>query len=113
MTPPTQTQLKIPNFKSLPTNSLHPRYSAWIWGEDDQLGTLNFLTPESVTRAAGEIQTGLRVGLDWELRLSSAPAEFRQHLKHEIFQIGPNVNVCGFTLAKSLYIVKPSRFHVC
>src|SRR5690606_29513635 len=28
------------------------------WGPDDQLGTLNFITPESVAAAAAEIRTG-------------------------------------------------------
>lgn len=83
----------IPHFKDLPLDPSHPPHSAWIWGADDQLGALNFLTAESVTRAATEIQLGERIGLDWPLHLSCVPSSFRQRLKHEIFQIAPNVNV--------------------
>jgi hypothetical protein len=86
------TRAHVP-FKSLPLDKTHPAYSAWIWGPDDQLGTLNKLTSDAVTYAAKEIRTGLRVGLDWPLHLSGVEAGFRERLKHEIFQIGPNVNV--------------------
>lgn len=40
------------------------RYSNWgRWGENDQLGTMNLLTPERVRAAAQEIQTGEVISL--------------------------------------------------
>ncbi|KIW44437.1 uncharacterized protein PV06_02908 [Exophiala oligosperma] len=88
----TQAQPRIPQFKDLPVDASHPPHSAWIWGPDDQLGTLNFLTKSAVLQGASEMKIGERIGLDWSLNLSNVPADFRQGLKHEIFQIGPNVN---------------------
>src|SRR5919202_6605555 len=38
---------------------LQARYSNWgRWGPDDQLGTLNFVTPEMVRAAAGLVRSG-------------------------------------------------------
>ena len=37
------------------------------WGDDDQLGTLNLITPEVVTKAAGCVRTGKRFSLAWPL----------------------------------------------
>jgi kynurenine formamidase len=39
--------------------ALTRRFSNWgRWGEDDELGTLNFITPDHVSRAANEVRTG-------------------------------------------------------
>jgi kynurenine formamidase len=44
--------------------SLAKKYKNWgRWGDDDQLGTLNFITPSAVTRAAGEIKKGRPISL--------------------------------------------------
>lgn len=55
----------IPPFESLPLGRNDPRWSAWgLYGETDELGTLNRLTDERVALAAGgEIRTGARYGL--------------------------------------------------
>jgi kynurenine formamidase len=37
------------------------------WGEGDQLGTLNLITPEVVRRAAGCVRSGKRFSLAWPL----------------------------------------------
>jgi hypothetical protein len=65
----TKRPSTIPPFSSLPLNPGDPPFSAWgLYGKDDQLGTLNRLTPEIVTAAAREeIKTGVRIGLDWPL----------------------------------------------
>jgi len=40
-------------------DSLVEKYKNWgRWGKDDQLGTLNFITPSAVTRAKSEINSG-------------------------------------------------------
>lgn len=39
-------------------------YRNWgVWGEDDVLGTLNFITPEARVRAAGLVRTGQAISL--------------------------------------------------
>ncbi|KAL2826210.1 hypothetical protein BDW59DRAFT_161049 [Aspergillus cavernicola] len=50
--------MDVPRFSSLPLNPAHPQHSAWaVWGEQDELGTLNHLTPEVVVAAKDEIQS--------------------------------------------------------
>lgn len=85
----------FPNFSELPLDPSHPPYSAWgIWGKDDELGTLNHLTPERTVEAAKLIQTGTRVGLNWALeQMDYAGEGFRQVLEHEIYELGENMNV--------------------
>jgi kynurenine formamidase len=64
--------------------SLFDRLSNWgRWGEDDQSGTLNLLSPESVRAAAGLIRSGRRVHCARALKIGSAAtpgAEFLHHM---------------------------------
>jgi len=85
----------FPKFADLPLESNHPSHSAWgLWGPDDELGTLNHLTPERTVDAAKLITTGTRVGLNWALeQMDYAGDNFRQVLKHEIYELGKNMNV--------------------
>ncbi|KAI4189471.1 MAG: hypothetical protein L6R41_001433 [Letrouitia leprolyta] len=57
-------QSVLPEFDSLPLHPEDPPHSAWgLYEPNDQLGSLNRLTDETVTRAAREeIQTGSRYG---------------------------------------------------
>lgn len=59
---PTLNENGIPSFDSLPLRDGDPHHSAWgLYGDDDQLGTLNRLTDERVAAAArNEIQKGTR-----------------------------------------------------
>lgn len=54
--------VRIPSFSELPLRKGDPPHSAWgLYGEDDQLGTLNRLTDETVLRSArDEIRSGFR-----------------------------------------------------
>ncbi|KAI9040632.1 uncharacterized protein KD926_007848 [Aspergillus affinis] len=59
-----------PTFSSLPLDKAGPHGNAWgrwgRWGPDDQIGTLNHLTPEVVAQTAREeIRTGQRVSLKY------------------------------------------------
>ena len=43
-------------------SGLHTRLSNWgRWGPDDQLGTLNFITPEVTTGAVSVVRSGQTV----------------------------------------------------
>lgn len=55
----------IPPFESLPLGKDDPPWSAWgLYGETDELGTLNRLTDERVVSAArDEIRTGARYAI--------------------------------------------------
>lgn len=53
-----------PSFDSMPLRKGDPKASAWgLWGDDDELGTLNLLTPAVVKAAAAEVLTGETVAL--------------------------------------------------
>lgn len=40
---------ELPTYDQLPIDSKYPPHTAWgLWGEDDNLGTLNLLTKERV-----------------------------------------------------------------
>ena len=43
------------------------------WGEDDQLGTLNLITPKKTRRAAGLVQEGVTVSCAQTVRFETAP----------------------------------------
>jgi len=78
----------IPPYEALPLRPDDPFVAAWgLYGNDDELGTLNRLTPERVVAAAREIRTGNRVGLDWMLSgnlISEKPFYSRQGFKLDI-----------------------------
>ncbi|KAG6810633.1 hypothetical protein H0H93_014849, partial [Arthromyces matolae] len=64
----------------LPTYDELPKFKdfagcAWaVWGEDDELGTVNLLTPDVVQRAAKEeIITGHAISLNWPLNFPEKP----------------------------------------
>ncbi|KAF2160105.1 hypothetical protein M409DRAFT_29402 [Zasmidium cellare ATCC 36951] len=65
---------ELPTFEQLPLRPNDPPYSAWgLWGEDDELGRLNLLTPEVVKSAALEIQHGIRIPLNLPLDFLARP----------------------------------------
>lgn len=53
-----------PSFDALPLRQGDPKASAWgLWGDDDELGSLNLLEPSIVRAAAAEVMTGEAVAL--------------------------------------------------
>ncbi|EMR65195.1 putative major facilitator superfamily protein [Eutypa lata UCREL1] len=82
---------KIPPFEALPLRKDGPPGNAWgLFGDDDQLGRLNLLTPEVVKAAAGEIQVGTRISLDWDLDKPKVPGYDRQTFRHRIINKAPS-----------------------
>jgi hypothetical protein len=74
-----------PSFSALPLNEGDPHHSAWgLWGPNDQLGTLNFLTEENTREAAKEIKDGVRVNLNWTFGEPSRPCFGRQLCEHKV-----------------------------
>jgi kynurenine formamidase len=83
----------LPLFDELPVTPGAPPRSAWgLWGKDDELGTLNLLTPARVAAAARLVRTGKRFGLNWQLDLPSPPLFRREALQHSIKRRLPFVN---------------------
>jgi hypothetical protein len=83
---------RLPNFDELPIKPDYPPHSAWgVFGDDDQIGTLNLLTPERVTAGARLVRTGQVFALNWELELPHPPLFNRTALRHTINQRRRNV----------------------
>ncbi|MCJ1303516.1 hypothetical protein MMC08_006326 [Hypocenomyce scalaris] len=82
MAPPPAS---LPSFDELPLDKNGPFANAWgLFGERDQLGMLNLLTPETVKAAATEIKEGVRVSLDWHLSKPVHPFFGRQVFYHHM-----------------------------
>ena len=79
-----------PPFDKLPLREGDPPFSAWgLYGDKDQLGALNLLTPENTLAAAkNEIRTGIRVSLDPPINSLLEPSHGRTPLKQKIFRRG-------------------------
>ncbi|KAF2010037.1 hypothetical protein BU24DRAFT_473229 [Aaosphaeria arxii CBS 175.79] len=86
----SQDSPTIPSFDDLPLDKNGPPGNAWgLWGEHDELGMLNRITPQVVAAAAREIQNGHRISLDWPLDKPSHPAFDRRRFHHEILNKAP------------------------
>jgi kynurenine formamidase len=81
---------RIPTFAELPVVDDAPPKSAWgVFGRDDQLGSLNFLTPERRQRAARLVRRGATFNLDLPLHLPSPPLiPIRPTYRRHQFRIG-------------------------
>ncbi|KAF2398523.1 hypothetical protein EJ06DRAFT_544181 [Trichodelitschia bisporula] len=84
---------KIPKFDDLPLNPGDPHHSAWgLYGDKDELGTLNRLTNSIVSAAAKEIQSGHRISLNWPLDAQGdIPFFGRQTFHKHIYQKGRRI----------------------
>ncbi|QUC22866.1 uncharacterized protein UV8b_07107 [Ustilaginoidea virens] len=79
-----------PTFDELPVRKDGPPGNAWgLYGDGDECGTLNLLTPERVARAAREIVHGVRVSTDWHLDSMSPPCFGRRSCEHTITHKAP------------------------
>lgn len=83
---------RLPTFAELPINPDYPPHSAWgVFGTDDQIGTLNLLTPERTAAAARLVRSGEVFALNWELELPAPPLFKRAALRHTINRRRRNV----------------------
>ncbi|KAJ5117009.1 hypothetical protein N7456_001357 [Penicillium angulare] len=79
-----------PSFNSLPLQQDGPRGNAWgLFGDQDQLGKLNLLTPENTVAAAREITDGVRVSTDWALDSMATPCFGRSAFQHTVKNKAP------------------------
>ncbi|KAF4625648.1 hypothetical protein G7Y89_g12515 [Cudoniella acicularis] len=77
-----------PSFDLLPLKREGPRGNAWgLFGDRDELGMLNRLTPETTLAASREIVHGIRISTDCALDILKTPCftrePFHQHIKHK------------------------------
>ena len=77
----------IPSFDELPDES------SWgVFGDDDALGCLNFLTPGGVVEAARLVQTGRVFRLDAKIGFAKPPLFGRASVVHTVSPLGPMAN---------------------
>ncbi|KAI0168553.1 putative cyclase-domain-containing protein [Pestalotiopsis sp. NC0098] len=87
-----------PNSNSLPKRSELPQIpgapkgAAWFWGESDELGRLNMLTPQRVAEASKLIREGKVINLNLPAHLPNPPLFGREPFHHEIKSLGPPGN---------------------
>ena len=76
-----------PRFSELPVRDGAPPGSSWgVFGEGDEVGTLNFIGDEQRRAAAALAREGKIFALNWDMGLPS-PAFFkRETLKHTVFE---------------------------
>ncbi len=76
---------KVPRFSELPAKPGAPKESSWgVFGDDDELGCLNFLTAEGVVEAARLVRKGQVFRLDTKVNYASPPLFARSPAKHNI-----------------------------
>ncbi len=84
---------KIPSFDQLPVKKDAPPESSWgVFGDDDEFGCLNFLTPQGVIDAAGLVQTGKVFRLDAKVGFAKPPLFGRAEVHHKIIPLAPFAN---------------------
>jgi kynurenine formamidase len=77
--------MELPRYDELPVKAGAPAGSSWgLWGDEDELGTINLLTSERVQRALGLPTRGAVFPLNWALEEPSPPFYGRGALKHNI-----------------------------
>jgi kynurenine formamidase len=77
--------MQLPTYAELPIDPSKPPRSSWgVWGDDDELGTINLLTQERAQRGLGCARHGRVFPLNWNLEEPSPPFYGRQALVHNI-----------------------------
>lgn len=80
---------------------LFQRLSNWgKWGPDDRLGTLNYITPERVRKAAGLVQSGRSVSLAIPINKQAGPDNPRpaMHYMVQSFDIRDEIGAPQFAM---------------
>jgi kynurenine formamidase len=80
----------LPKYRDLPTHRTPPDRSAWgVFGDDDEVGTINLLTPDMVRRAAVLVKNGHVFSLNWNQELPDPPILGRRPMQHHILELNP------------------------
>lgn len=97
---------EIPPYRDLtPVAALRARHAWGVFGEHDQLGRVNLLTPERVAAACQEAVRGVVFNLSLPLHLPDPPwVSARSRFRHEMFMLDQNMQddwLDGFYLQAS------------
>lgn len=87
------TTRPLPKYRDLPLDTSKPPRSAWgLFGDDDELGTINLLTPERIANAARLVRAGHVFSLNWDVEKPNPPILGRKPLKHHIIDLKPGAD---------------------
>jgi kynurenine formamidase len=76
---------KIPSYDELPVRPGAPAGAAWgVFGDDDEVGTINLLTPERVVAATSSIRTGKVFALNLPINIPDPPLFTRGKHTHTV-----------------------------
>lgn len=82
---------RLPTYDELPRlDALGLRHAWGVFGPDDELGTINLLTPERVRDAARLVRTGRTRGLTRPLDQFDPPFYGRERMRHTVFRVDRN-----------------------
>ncbi|MEZ5099928.1 MAG: cyclase family protein [Thermoleophilia bacterium] len=78
---------ELPRFADLPLHADAPPGSSWsVWGDDDEIGTLNLIEAEHVAAAARLVRRGAVFPLNWDLALPSPAFFLRENPRHVMIE---------------------------
>ena len=76
---------KIPSYDQLPIRAGAPAGAAWgVFGDDDEVGTINLLTPDRVVAATSSIRTGKVFALNLPINIPDPPLFTRGKHTHTV-----------------------------
>jgi len=77
----------LPSYAALPVRAGAPPGAAWgVFGDDDEVGTINLLTPERVREAARLVRSGKVFALNLPINVPDPPLFTRGRHQHHIKQ---------------------------
>jgi kynurenine formamidase len=82
---PPAPRPNVPAYDQLPVRAGAPAGSAWgVFGDRDEVGTINLLTPACVVAAAGSIKSGRVFALNLPIDIPNPPLFTRQAHRHTV-----------------------------
>lgn len=79
----------LPRYDELPVDPSRPPRSSWgVWGDDDELGTLNLLTDAATLQAAASVRRGAVFPLQLPLHEPRPGVVWRTEPTHHILHVG-------------------------
>jgi kynurenine formamidase len=95
-----------PTYEKLSERTDAPPGSSWgVFGDSDDYGTLNFLTPDRVRAAAECVKRGAVFSLDFPLDAFPGPFRWRSAPQHTIFNVGSRADgTSGPVSEPSMYL---------
>src|SRR5271165_2470704 len=79
---------KLPLYNQLPVRQGAPKGAAWgVFGDSDEVGTVNLMTAQCVVKAAAEIRNGRVFPLNLPINIPDPPIYGRGTYRHHLFPL--------------------------